>query len=170
MSRLNKLQNDGGITKLTLAFALGAIVLANNPAVAGSNSFFGTNAGGSSSSSGSGSGLSSGSASSDKNQDVDETNVNAGLPGLTAPPAMPPAGDYTDDEKRMQKKYRGNISRAKQLMAKGEAMMKASNKDAKEYKKGKVLKETGEKWLTELKGNDPYANEKPVNAGGEAKK
>src|SRR5579883_2758842 len=161
MSRLNKQLDQGKITSLSLAFALSAIVLADNPAVAGSNSFFGTNAGGSSASAGSGSGTNS----SSQSQDVDETNVNAGLPGLTAPPAMPPAGDYTDDEKRMQKKYRGNISRAKQLIAKGEQMMKASNKDAKEYKRGKVLKETGEKWLTELKGNDPYANEKPVNGG-----
>jgi hypothetical protein len=100
---------------------------------------------------------------------VDETNINAGLPGLTAPPAMPPAGDYTDDEKRVQRKYKGNIAHAKQLIAKGEGMMKSAPKDGKEYKKGKILKETGEKWLSELKANDPYANEKPVAAGADAK-
>jgi hypothetical protein len=165
MSRLNNLQNESGIAKLSLAFAVGTIVLVNTAAFAGSNSFFGANAGGSGSGS---SGQSSGSSSN--GGDVDETNVNAGLPGLTAPPAMPPAGDYTDDEKRMQKKYKGNISRAKELIAKGEGMMKSAGKDDKTYKKGKILKETGEKWLTELKTNDPYANEKPVNAGGGAKK
>ena len=160
MSRLIRQLNSGEIAKLSLAFALGTIVLANNPTWAGSNSFFGTNAGGSGSGSGSnpgsGAGLGPGqgsgsSSSSSGGNDVDENNINAGLPGLTAPPAMPPSGDYTDDEKRMQKKYRGNIARAKDLISKGEGMMKSAGKDDKTYKKGKILKETGERWLTELK-------------------
>lgn len=144
MSQL-KTQNTIMNQKSSLAFVLATIAFSAIPAIAGSNSFFGANAGGS---------------SSQGSQDVDESNVNAGMPGLTTPAAMPPAGDYTSDEKRMQHKYRGNMAHAKRLIEKGETMMKTAAKDDKVYKKGKILKETGEKWLAELKANDPYANEK----------
>lgn len=62
-------------------------------------------------------------------------------------------GDYTDDEKRMQKKFKASISHAKGLIAKGERMMKSV--DQKESKKGKILKEIGEKRLAELEANNP---------------
>lgn len=62
-------------------------------------------------------------------------------------------GDYTDDEKRMQKKFKASISHARGLIAKGERMMKSP--DQKESKKGKILKEIGEKRLAELEANNP---------------
>ncbi len=62
-------------------------------------------------------------------------------------------GDYTDDEKRMQKKFKRSISHARGLIAKGERMMKSV--DQKESKKGKILKEIGEKRLAELEANNP---------------
>lgn len=65
--------------------------------------------------------------------------------------------DYTDDEKRMQRKYRASISHAKGLIAKGDRMMKAGEggKNDKDFKKGKVLKEIGERRLAELEANNP---------------
>lgn len=173
MTRPNNQFINIDFTKLSLAFVLCTCLSTNVAALAGSNNFFGANAGGSGSSSGSSSGPSagpsSGSSSSNAGDAGIDENVNAGLPGLTAPPAAPPSGDYTDDEKRVQRKYRGNVARAKQLIARGEGMMKSAPKEAKEYKKGRILKETGERWLADLKANDPYANEKPVAAGGESK-
>jgi hypothetical protein len=72
----------------------------------------------------------------------------------------PPAGpsDYSDDEKRMRKKYRGNMNHAKDLIDKGNAMMKEGEKkhDDKEYKKGKIFKEIGEKTLADLEANSPF--------------
>ena len=69
-------------------------------------------------------------------------------------------GDYTDDEKRMQKKYKVSIARAKQLIARGDKMMKdgGSRHDDKMSKKGKIFKEIGEKQLTELQANNPFPN------------
>lgn len=69
-------------------------------------------------------------------------------------------GDYSDDEKRMQKRYKSSIVHAKSLIAKGEAMMKKSesNHDDKIFKKGKIIKEIGEKQLGELQANNPFPN------------
>jgi len=71
-----------------------------------------------------------------------------------------PQGDYTSDEKRMQKKYKASVQHCKNLIAKGDKMMEGGqrgNKD-KEYKKGKILKEIGEKQLAELTANNPFAD------------
>lgn len=71
-----------------------------------------------------------------------------------------PQGDFTVDEKRMQKKFKASIAHAKDLIAKGERMMsvgKRGNKD-KEFKKGKIIKEIGEKQLAELTANNPLAD------------
>lgn len=69
--------------------------------------------------------------------------------------------DYTQDEKRVQKKYRASITHARQLVAKGDQMIKEGQerKDDKEFKKGKILKEIGEKQLVELKANNPNGND-----------
>jgi hypothetical protein len=69
-------------------------------------------------------------------------------------------GDYTDDEKRMQKKYKVSVSHAKGLIAKGDRMMKSP--DQKESKKGKILKEIGEKRLAELEANNPIPHENKI--------
>lgn len=70
-------------------------------------------------------------------------------------------GDYTDDEKRMQKKFKASISHARGLIAKGERMMKSV--DQKESKKGRILKEIGEKRLAELEANNPNPKNVPNN-------
>ncbi len=77
-------------------------------------------------------------------------------------------GDYTSDEKRMQRKYKDNVKHAKDLISKGDAMMKGCNGNTnhKDYKKGKLFKEIGEKSLAELSANNPFPEaEKPVKAG-----
>jgi len=77
-------------------------------------------------------------------------------------------GDYTSDEKRMQAKYKANVKHAKGLIEKGESMMKSCNGNTnhKDYKKGKIWKEIGEKSLADLSANNPFPEaEKPVKAG-----
>ncbi|HEY9790717.1 MAG TPA: hypothetical protein V6D22_09985 [Candidatus Obscuribacterales bacterium] len=69
-------------------------------------------------------------------------------------PSGPPAGDFSSDEKRVQKKYRSNVHHAQDLINKGSSMMKSH--DNKVAKKGKVLKEIGEKALADLKANNPF--------------
>lgn len=67
-------------------------------------------------------------------------------------------GDFTDDEKRMQHKYRDSIKHAKELVSKGSTMMehgKKTNND-KEFKKGKIFKEIGDRQLGELNANNPF--------------
>jgi hypothetical protein len=80
------------------------------------------------------------------------------------------AGDFTDDEKRMQKKYNISIRHARGLIAKAEGMMQAAEKrhDNKSFKKGKILKEIGEKQLSELEANNPFPDlkAKPKKATG----
>ncbi len=136
-----------------------------NCAYADNNSFFGTNANGSSASSGS----SNSASGQDYSKDLPEdSNPNAGLPGLndttpnTQPSANAMSGDFTGDEKRMQKKYKDNINHAKGLITKGTRMMEASgnNQNDPGYKKGKIFKEIGEKDLAELKANNPFPNQK----------
>lgn len=112
---------------VTLATAL----VTSLPAFAGPNDFFGGNIGGAS------------------------DNSQGSQAAINAPPTTAPGGDYTADEKRMQKKYKANIKDAEKLIAKAEGMMKSSDK--KLSKKGKILKEIGEKRLAELKTNNPFA-------------
>jgi hypothetical protein len=77
---------------------------------------------------------------------------------VNGPGTVPGAGfDNTADEKRMQRKYKSTLKRMKELISKGEAMMKsAPNQNDKTYKKGKILKETGEKHLADMQANSPY--------------
>lgn len=66
--------------------------------------------------------------------------------------------EYTSDEKRMQKKFKANLKAASVLISKGERMIKdgEKRKDDKMVKKGKILKEVGEKRVNELKENNPF--------------
>lgn len=75
-----------------------------------------------------------------------------------APGALGGNTEFTDDEKRMRKKYKSNISSAQKLIAKADSMIKAAEKinDVKAQKKGKILKEIGEKRLAELRTNSPF--------------
>lgn len=79
-----------------------------------------------------------------------------GTPGLNAPKLPAAGGDYTDDEKRMQKKFKSRLAHDQDMISKGEHMMKGSNPTSKEYKKGKILKEIGERDAAELKANSPF--------------
>ena len=65
--------------------------------------------------------------------------------------------DLTQDEKRMQKKYKANMHAASDLVAKAEKMILdgTKKKDDKSIKKGQVLKLVAEKRLNELKQNNP---------------
>lgn len=126
------------MNKPTLVFAspflLAAVILGSQPGYAqGSNDFFGSSVPGGSN------GQSPGAAAA-------EQQLNNGNPT-----------DYTQDEKRMQKKYKANLQAAQDLIAKGEKMMKDAQKGHhdKEMKKGKILKEIGEKRVAELKANCP---------------
>jgi len=91
------------------------------------------------------------------------SNINSG--------GLPGAGpDNTADEKRMQKKYKANIAYFKVLITKGEAMMKnAPNPQDKNYKHGKILKETGEKHLAELQTSSPFQLDPTLADEGEKK-
>jgi len=119
------------------------------------NSFFGANPS-----------MSSGGGS--KNTQEDDGAIGPGIPPMNTPVTPAPAGgDYTTDEKRMQKKYKGNLAHAHHLITQGEAMMKASpDKESRDYKKGKIMKEVGEKSLIDLKTNNPFdaEKEKPIYA------
>lgn len=73
--------------------------------------------------------------------------------------AMPGGNpEFTDDEKRMRKKYKSNIASAQRLILKAVAMVKLGEKtgDQKSVKKGKILQEIGERRLAELKANSPF--------------
>ncbi|HEY9717161.1 MAG TPA: hypothetical protein V6C69_06825 [Trichormus sp.] len=95
-------------------------------------------------------GNSAAAAPSSPAQSAPAANVGGnGLPGV--------GPDNTADEKRMQKKYKANINYFKDLINKGQGMMERSpNKESAIYKKGKILKETGEKHLTELQTSSPF--------------
>ena len=75
-----------------------------------------------------------------------------------------PQGEYSADEKRVQKKYKSNLASARKLVAKGEEMMRS--KDEKQAKKGKIIKDIGERRIAELKANNPF----PEVASREPKK
>jgi hypothetical protein len=81
-----------------------------------------------------------------------------------------PGGDYTQDEKRMQNKFKEKVAHAKDLINRGDHMMKAAgNANSKDYKKGKIFKEIGERDLAELEANNPFPKpdkpDKPTKAG-----
>jgi hypothetical protein len=94
--------------------------------------------------------------------------ANGGAPQQTAaqqttnPYADPSVvkGDFTADEKRMQKKYVESIAHAKALIARGAKMMADGSKRGQDKlaKKGKVFKEIGEKRLAELQANNPLGD------------
>lgn len=118
---------SSGIAALLVAASASA-------AQAGSNDFFGSSLG---------------------TNDPSTAGAVAPPPGAAAASAaLNNSGDYTVDEKRMQKKYRSNLASAQKLIAKGEVMMKS--KDDKISKKGKIFKEIGEKRVAELKANSPF--------------
>lgn len=121
------------LLKTAIAACLGSLVLITPIVYAGPNDFFGGNAPGG--------------------------DASMGLPSPAGQPQAP--GDLTDDEKQMRKKFKANLKHANQLVAKGEAMMKAGTKkkNDKTFKKGKILKEIGEKRIAELNEKNPLTTE-----------
>lgn len=136
---------------MSILFAAGVFSVS---AYAGTNDFFGG-----SGSSSSGGGTSAIGGVNDGAQGAGQVANQAGNGG-----ANPPVGDYTQDEKRMQKKYKSNLNSAKKLISKGEGMMKSKNELI--AKKGKIIKEIGEKRIADLKANSPF----PEFAAREPKK
>lgn len=85
----------------------------------------------------------------------------AASPSELTPPSASGPQDYSTDEKRMQKKYREMLKHCELLVAKGDKMMKgAHSPQDKNYKKGKVLKEIGEKQLADFKANSPLPEDR----------
>jgi hypothetical protein len=76
-------------------------------------------------------------------------------PGTATSPSTPK--DFSDDEKRMQKKYKNLCKYYQALILKGDKMMKDGEKanDKKMLSKGRIFKETGEKHLAEMQANNP---------------
>ncbi|MBI5174449.1 MAG: hypothetical protein SFV17_16950 [Candidatus Obscuribacter sp.] len=72
-------------------------------------------------------------------------------------PSTSGQSDYTDDEKRMQKKYKFALKHAQALIARADKMIKdgESRKDNKMLKKGQILKGIGERTLENLKASNP---------------
>ena len=130
---------------LTKILLLSAILSTASPAaLAGANDFFGNQLPGS-----------VGSVPDRDEFAQDSTKKGKSSDSSAATPAAGP-NDFSDDEKRMQRKYKSNLAHLKDLVAKGQSMMdKAPNHDDKDYKKGKILKEIGEKRLAEMEANNP---------------
>lgn len=122
--------------KLALTAMVIAALGAGLPANAGSNDFFGSQV--------------------PETSPASAAATKAAQSNPYADPSVP-QGDYTADEKRMQKKYKTSITHCKGLIAKGTKMMEGGpgGKNDKAYKKGKILKEIGEKQLAELAANNP---------------
>ena len=119
---------------IATTFGVGAKAVAG-----GTNDFFGSSIGG----------------TPDTNQGAQTAADGAkGQAAAAQVPSGPPPGDYTADEKRVQKKYKDNLKHAQGLILKGEDMMRSH--DQKVAKKGKVLKEIGEKAVADLKSNNPF--------------
>lgn len=68
--------------------------------------------------------------------------------------AGPTGTDYTEDERRMQGRYTGDIGNAKKKLADAERMMKINN--PKIAKKGAILKQIEEKEISRLKDANPF--------------
>jgi len=148
--------------KIELLTALAFVVSMTTPVLAQGN-FFGSGAATPPGAVGNVDGDDTGNNSSNSLSKPSSSSSNS--PGLSPGPT---GGDYTSDEKRMQRKYKDNVKHAKDLIAKGESMMKSCNGNVnhKDYKKGKIYKEIGEKSLADLTANNPFPElEKPVKAG-----
>lgn len=133
---------------LSLVVAVAIAFGITGKALAQSNNFFGSSIGG----------------TPDTNQGA-QTAVDGakGVAAAAGAPPGPPQSDYTADEKRVQKKYKDNLKHAQGLIIKGEEMMRS--KDERVAKKGKVIKEIGEKAVADLKANNPFPETELASKG-----
>ncbi len=72
--------------------------------------------------------------------------------------APPASGNFTTDEREKQAHFRRRVENAHKEIETGEKLMAACGKDLNKaaYKKGKQMKEIGEKDLASLKENSPF--------------
>lgn len=151
LSKFSKLPGFLTLSVLLPSFAL--ISIAVNPAYCGTNDFFGNSI----PTVGDPSGAARPAASSSSSPSEISSS--------------PSASEFTDDEKRMQKKYKLAIKHAQTLIAKADKMIKdgEARKDNKLLKKGQVLKGVGERALENLKTNNPLPGQSMPASTEEAK-
>jgi len=180
------MQNNFNRT-LSVGILFTALMSSSQPAsFAGFGNMFG---GGNSSSSSGGSSSSNPNSSNPTTQGDENTFVPPGAQGQISDPdpqtplikdkkkikdttGAPPAnGDFTADEKVMQARFRGRVANAHKNIDKGEKMMQSCGNDHNkaEYKKGKVMKEIGEKDLADLKSNSPFPSNSSLDPDRPAK-
>lgn len=126
---------------LSAQLAVSAVLIATSGALAqGPNDFFGSALPGASAATAAADAASPAPVAQEPNPYADTTVTHG--------------AEFTDDEKRMQKKYKAKLKHAQSLILKGEKMMNKT-KDSKSCKKGKIFKDIGERRLAELKANNP---------------
>jgi hypothetical protein len=141
-------------TKATLStfVLLGTLLFTQQPSFAGfGNLFSGANSGTDSLPNGATSPLTPPGAIGTVDGD-DGTARHGDKPKTTS--AGPTGTDYTEDERRMQGRYTGDIGNAKKKLAEAERMMKSNN--PKVARKGAIMKEIEEKELGRLKEANPF--------------
>lgn len=71
-----------------------------------------------------------------------------------------PEGDFTEDEQRMQKRYKARVKHAKNVLAKGKKLIATGQKknNKKLIKKGQIFVDIGERELKELAANNPLSD------------
>lgn len=118
----------------TLAI-FGILSTADQPAIAGPNDFFGSA--------------------------VPNAAAGSGQPEEANPYAETPMpeGDFTEDEQRMQKKFKDRVKHAKNLLEKGKKMVEEGEKknNKKMVSRGKIFAEIGERELKALAANNPLS-------------
>ena len=123
---------------IVLAFpaivCLGIATFAPNPCLAGPNDFFGT------------------AVPSGTTAQPQEANPYADTPM--------PEGDFSEDERRMQKRFKSKVKHAKNLVAKGKKLIETGKKknNKKMITKGKIFLDIGERELKQLAANNPLSN------------
>ncbi|MBI1270880.1 hypothetical protein GC174_10655 [bacterium] len=121
------------LLSLPMMALFGILSTASLPAVAGPNDFFGSavpNA-------------ATGSAQPEEANPYAETPM--------------PEGDFTEDEQRMQKRFKEKVKHAKNLLEKGKKMVEEGEKknNKKMVSRGKIFAEIGERELKALAANNP---------------
>lgn len=113
---------------------VGIATFAPGPCLAGPNDFFGT------------------AVPSGTTAQPQEANPYADTPM--------PEGDFSQDEKRMQKRFKSKVKHAKNLVAKGKRMIEQGKKknNKKMITKGKIFLDIGERELKQLAANNPLSN------------
>ena len=122
-------------TNLLLSLSLIALFVPGfEPALAGPNDFFGT------------------AVPSDTSAQPEEVNPYASTPM--------PEGDYSEDERRMQKKFKSRVQHAKNLISKGEKLIERgkSKNDKKLVSRGQIFVDIGNRELKQLAENNPLSN------------